>query len=265
MTRINHFIIIRFSVVFKDHSFNNNVVNKMNLFSDDRMKYRLYWFKHICLFSLLNQTNKNYKVIVLIDKDLPKKWYNELVELIRPVYNIILHIWDYDNEDINKVDWMNNYLDNDCEYLSLTRLDDDDGIHKKYFEYVLRMIEKKKSMISKNLDFFIVSRHGNYLLCINRLEYYTKRARCKSTAVGLTYVVPRKNNVNVYFYDHSKLHDYGKCVVLSNTFSNSYLIVNHEHNNSNRFRRDNNADISRLKAKYSKTTLFEASRLLLTD
>lgn len=229
---MNHLVLIRFSVIFNQSKFATN--DKVELLHPSRLNKRFFYFENICLKSLINQTNKNYKCIIIIDKDIPQYYLIKLQNLIKSLKHIFIHEWDI-NDNINKNDWLRKYQDNKHKYSIYTRLDDDDGLSTNYMQIVENMFKKVKNMIDDTNIFFNCSR-GNYLINYNN-KYYLKYVRFRQIALGLAYFTLTENNISVFNYDHSRLKNYDNLRLLDDGSKfNMFICTAHIHNDSNRYK-----------------------------
>ena len=72
-----HFIIIRFSTIFSERAEFKNYIKE--IFDENKLNIRFELFEKFCLWTLVNQTLINYKVIIIYDENLPIKYYDKLV------------------------------------------------------------------------------------------------------------------------------------------------------------------------------------------
>ena len=221
---MEHFIIIRFSVIFK----NSPEFKKKEslLLSKKRLDFRFNLFENFCLPCLKNQTLKDFKVIIIYDKNLDLEYKNRLKQLCNEKY-FILHEWNID-DNIFSNEWLKDYIENkNSKYIITTRLDDDDmvnfNINKKLKEYINKFNCKHK----------ITSFGGG-----NFLNYYSEnkmdliKINYDSLAVFMT-TIDLVENMNIYGYCHDR-HNLPKRII---KFNNSFIVLNHTEENDNRLQR----------------------------
>lgn len=224
---MEHFIIIRFSVLFNNR---NEFIKKSHiLFSDDRLKHRLKLFKNFCFPTIKNQTLKDFKVIILYDEKLPELYYNELYDIVKDEDYIILHKWNI-NDNLKKNIWLKPYIKNydEDKYIITTRLDDDDMIHSNINKLLKRYINKFYCK-----DQIISFRGGNYLN-INDKEMKLIKTKHSHLAVYLTKIHKIKD-INIYGQSHDKIQT---CRIIK--MNNAFVVVNHTFGNDNRLERFSN-------------------------
>ena len=128
-------LITRFSLNLKMNT------NKKQLHDIDRLKLRLYLFKNITLKSILSQTYKNFKWIILYDKFLPNSIYDILYSIVKDYDFIILE--EYKQWDLQNLKPLLKFTNHNNNHVLTLRIDDDDAISKKFIErYILAIKEK---------------------------------------------------------------------------------------------------------------------------
>ena len=149
-----HCIVTRFSFRFRL----DDPTDK--LLSDIRLDERIRLFEKFCYSSIVNQINKNFYWILIIDPLLSTKYVDQLNQLINKhknslIYNtkgpreIWLHTWDWKESTgikLGKVDWILPYFDNIVKtpkYMITTRLDDDDCLVYNFTDLVNKQLNKK--------------------------------------------------------------------------------------------------------------------------
>lgn len=117
-----HVIITRFNVKWSDSAISDG-------YTDKWMNYRIELFNKYTLPSIKKQTNKNFKWIVLLDKERSKNYDGFTSQL---VYNGYIPIFsdNYSESVINTIKYINNI--NGIKYVATSRLDSDDVVHPAY-------------------------------------------------------------------------------------------------------------------------------------
>jgi len=196
---IEHLIIIRFSATIKYRG--DNSLKHEILFSENRLNSKFYLFKTFCLRSIVNQTLKNFKVIIIYDKDLPLEYYNKLYELIKDYNYIILHKWNIiDNLGLNK--WLQPYIDQTKDILITTRLDDDDIMNIHINEWLYNYINKKNLTTINNK---IISFRNGKFIYKNNNKYMVSPCRYNTPGLFLSYIQSINCSFNIYNFDHSRI------------------------------------------------------------
>jgi hypothetical protein len=194
---IEHLLIIRFSATIKNRGDNN--LKKEILFNEDRLNSKFFLFETFCLRSIINQTLKNFRVIIIYDKDLPLKYCNKLYELVKDYNYIILHKWDI-NDDLGTNEWLQPYIDKTKDILITTRMDDDDILNININEWLYKYIKKKN--FSKNK---IISFKGGKFIYKGDDKYMLSPCNYPTPGLFLSYSNLINSNNNIYNFDHSKI------------------------------------------------------------
>jgi len=223
---MEHFVIIRFSVLFNNRP--EFVEKSSKLFEESRLDFRINLFENFCFPSIKNQTLKDFKVIILYDEKLPEKYYNKLNDIIKDEKNVFLHKWDT-KDNLSSNLWLKPYIENYNEekYIITSRLDDDDMINKNINAIMKRYI-KRFNCIQKIVSFT----GGNFLniYSFDRMELL--RVKYKGLAVYLTKIHKIKES-NIYAHTH---HNHGLPQRIIN-INNAFIVLNHNFENDNRLQR----------------------------
>ena len=218
-----HFIIIRWSIIYKA-IFRKNCEG---IFDATRLNNRIKFFKHITFYSLEKmEFMESTKILILIDKQLPEKYVNQLSDLIKQSKKkerYILHTWN-DGDDLGSIEWMKPYINTNCKVLITTRLDDDDALHPSFCNK-LKWHYEHQNCINTAITFPF----GTYLLIDNinkKLKYRDKRYT--KIGCGLTLIVDINIGKNVFDSDHEFIDDkkYVKKLIRNNT-KHMYIVANH--------------------------------------
>lgn len=195
---MEHFIIIRFSVLFKNRPYEERKYHET--FLEERLETRFKFFEMFCLKSLVNQTKKDFKIIILYDQLLPKKYKEKLVSLTNDYENIILHLWNKEHQ-LEHNNWLQPYIDKSKKYLLTTRFDDDDLLNFKINEKLKEFLSKKNLEKLKNS---IVSFSGGKFIYVSEDIKTFKLSECtyKTPSIFLTLITDINSSNNVYFQSH---------------------------------------------------------------
>ena len=190
-------LITRFSLNLKMNT------NKKQLHDIDRLKLRLYLFKNITLKSILSQTYKNFKWIILYDKFLPNSIYDILYSIVKDYDFIILE--EYKQWGLKNLKPLLKFTNNNNNHVLTLRIDDDDAISKKFIERYVNIIND-----NKNSDFLILTpRNGiiwSYSIKFDEGNFKKKQLSFIAIGLGL-YVNKKKIPLTIHFHDHSKLNN----------------------------------------------------------
>lgn len=213
-----HCIITRFSYRFRS----TDPIEP--LLSDARLERRIQLHEQFCYSSIINQNNPNFYWILIIDPLLPPKYRDQLQELIDRHYQssiykkkgprrIWLHTWDWETNNLGKLDWILPYFENEKEklayrqpkYFITTRLDDDDSLHENFINMVKQQLNKRPYI-----------RGFRYLSFASGFYFYCQKQNLRNTtlpmiALGLTLITElEKYPICVYMGSHTKIPQYIK-------------------------------------------------------
>ena len=149
--------ITRFSI---DLGYGNGILNPK------RLEGRFRIFENITLPSVMNQTNKNFDWIILIDPKLEQVYKERLKNAINEYDNIYddknekvrVHIFPFDvtKYALYSLDWVENVIKLKPAYWVTFRLDDDDALHQQYTSAIVREIDTAFDK-SSELDALLIS------------------------------------------------------------------------------------------------------------
>ncbi|SLN77408.1 glycosyltransferase [Roseisalinus antarcticus] len=98
------------------------------LYAPDRLDLRMMWFEHILLPGIRGQTDKDFKLLLLLGEDFPDPWRGRMAELIRdipqivPVFRAPLHHRGVCRDALMAA------RDPAADWVAEFRLDDDDAV-----------------------------------------------------------------------------------------------------------------------------------------
>jgi hypothetical protein len=229
MDNLEHIIIIRFSVKLQ-----NSGLNEENLFSDERLKNRFYLFEKFCLWGITNQNLQDFKVVILYDENLPDKWKNKLIKLTSIYDYIYLHKWNY-NDYISGVNWLTQYMNHKIKFKLYTRLDDDDILNVNINKFL-------KNYLSKNIELHLnkyISFAGGKFINYDCDKFKIFRSSYQKPAIFYSRLTTSNDDKNVFTgISHDVVSD-NMITVLK--FRNSWGILNHPFEDSNRYQRFKNS------------------------
>jgi hypothetical protein len=182
------YIVTRFSILdhkakhwdYTKHDNNENSYKK-KLFSEERLSNKFKMFEKVTLPSINNQTYKNYEWHIYTSPYLPDKYKKKLINITKNNNKIKIFYVNSMNEMKNKT---NSFFKNKENYATL-RLDDDDGLNKKFLLNLLKYKNKNGNIISCPNGKKYKIDNNNIILGKNHYE--------KNIAIGLTAI-----NKNIY-------------------------------------------------------------------
>ena len=141
-----HFIITRFNIPAKYAGRKNQNISMVDPKTDEKyLDNRIRLFEKYTFPSIKNQTNKNFKWLVLFSDQTPEKYKNHMnklqmeCEMFCPLYLQDEEAYDFDN-------YLKSVLENfKCDVYITTRIDNDDAISVKMVERIQNFYEKNKN------------------------------------------------------------------------------------------------------------------------
>ena len=179
------YFITRFSIFDIKYRFKTNSAGKMNedkykqiLYHPQRLDTKFYAFFNITYPSIVTQTDKNWEWHIYVGNQMPKPYLDKLNSIKHPNIKIILVEGkeDFDTK-VSQFDYGKRY--------ATVRLDDDDGLDKKYVSVLMAYRNKLGSIISFPMGRLISINKNKLLLGI--------RCNKKLLALGLAGI-----NMNIY-------------------------------------------------------------------
>lgn len=131
-----HFVITRFNLRSKNSSWKIDK-NKVSVIGMDWLEHRISIFKEICLPSMLNQSNKNFRWLLYFDTETPKKILDEFkgLELQYPFIHCIGK-QSYESFISSYTADVSALCVGDETHVITTRLDNDDAVHKDFISTI---------------------------------------------------------------------------------------------------------------------------------
>jgi len=132
MKNYKHYLLTRFNLgLFSENKYEIKDPSKW-------MDRRIEEFKKWNLPSVLNQSEKSFKWVILIDENTPKRYINQLNELLHP----------YDVWTVKSIDAFSEMLmHTEKEFIITTRLDNDDIIHPDFIAEIQKAHSNKVKLI----------------------------------------------------------------------------------------------------------------------
>lgn len=226
--------LIRFSLVTTGDfypGFETVDAMKAFLFDEARLERRFRLFEGICLPSLMAQSDKDFRLVFLLAKDLPKPWRNRLDKLIdalpgaqvveRPPMNHYPAIREA-FEEVPSTGYT---------HRTTFRLDDDDAVSLDYIAQLKALAAKLKAIPAKDEPIGIAFNKGLYLTYSKQGTEYHKAAERTPLSIGTALMAPVNFSKNIYAYNHRALGQYHDTWMDQSDFV--YLRSLHRDNKSN--------------------------------
>jgi hypothetical protein len=186
---MTHYLITRFSVEFE-------YMRTTNTFDRKRLDSRFHLFKNICYPSVMNQINKNFTWLILIDRKLPNNYIDLLYSIIHKNTKINIKVieWDVKNS-LGNLDWINPNTDN----VMTTRLDDDDAMHPNTIDVIQQYYNSPRKYIIEFITFPYGVKTNPYKKTITHFFR-------PFIAIGLTMITNVKYfPLSIYAFNHQKI------------------------------------------------------------
>lgn len=147
MKKISHYILTCFNI--STHNVNiskNKSLNKVDTNRDENyLTYRFEIFEKYTLPSIKNQTNNNYKWIVLFHSETPEK-FKQKIEGIQNEFINFIPVYLSEEEGPNKDNIVLDILKKDtAEWIITTRIDNDDAFSTDYIDTIQNYVQNNKS------------------------------------------------------------------------------------------------------------------------
>lgn len=220
-TSYKHFVITRFNIK-ANFSCKLRDLNKnpMDLILDESyLDKRFRIFERFTLQSMKKQTNQNFTWIVLFHKKTPSKFI-EKIQQLKSKFNFIDLYFD-NEEKFSFLEYCNNEKEN-ASYFITTRIDNDDMLDSEY-------IDKVQEYAYNNLHECILSfEHG--------MQYDLKSQKKYKHEIKNNHFLSMISTKEecILQYNHAKIFDSGKEIVMLDTDKPMWTEVIHESNVTNR-------------------------------
>ena len=142
--------LIRFSYLAQSGGWNIKVSaeeHKKDMFSAKRMALRFRLFERLTLKSMDDQTDQDFKCIVLCSSEMPEKHQERLLDLIEDHPNLSYLSLPPMQHHVAVAKAFAQARDEEMDYFTSFRLDDDDMLQRTYIENLKSKIELAKPMI----------------------------------------------------------------------------------------------------------------------
>lgn len=198
MKNVSYYIVTRFNVRLFDgrKSRDKNIVPERDRLNEDYLKPRFDFFETHTYRSIYNQTNKNFKWIIMFHEDTPQV-FKDRIEKLRDELSQIIPL--YVPDDVDSKVALKQFLlkDAQSEWISTSRIDNDDEFLPEYMEE----IQKYDGEMKKE---FILSFPLGFVCCEkkNTLVWYHLKKNNSFTFVDYRSNPKFRHSLEI---DHSKI------------------------------------------------------------
>lgn len=139
-----HFIITRFNIPTKYAGRKNTSMDNVDPKTNEKyLDYRMNLFDRYTFPSLKNQTNKNFKWLVLFSNQTPQK-YKKRLQLFAEEFTNFCPLYLTDEEAYNFDIYLESVLNQyDCDTYITTRIDNDDAISINMIEEIQKYYKQE--------------------------------------------------------------------------------------------------------------------------
>ena len=197
-----HFLITRFNLKKENFSSRLNATPEIRL-NSNWLNYRFKLFDYWCYPSIQQQSNQNFKWIVLFDKDTPDE-FKDKISLCNHTYRNFIPVYHSSKKPLFQ-EVIGCHLNSNAKYLITTRMDNDDAIDKSFVQRIQDEFNFQK-------DEFINFPNGYVLSEDNKL--FSKKAysnhfisRISAIEESIEEFKQAGNNLTVMVGDHRYLEN----------------------------------------------------------
>jgi len=224
-----HYILTRFNVDL----YNKNYIkwkkdkNGIDIDPEIWLENRFKLFETYCLPSIINQTTKNFKWIVVYDPDTPKKWLSK-IEQYKNICSNYIPVFNSPQPWGFGINWINFISHKEYSHIVTTRLDNDDCLSNNAIEQI------QDNIIDKDLLFINILNGYRYDVINKNFYELTVRSNAFITVVEKT----EKFKMIFRWGNHDELQ-YTQEKNIKNIENGHWLQVIHDHNLKNEIRGKN--------------------------
>lgn len=213
-TDFEHFLITRFNLGFKTRYPDPDVRKKW-------MENRIKAFEKLTLPSVLAQSNKNFRWLVLFDPSVTEEHPEfikrlEAIDFCQPVY---IQTDSFAVGDLAAT--MKTMINPEIKHVITTRLDSDDAISQNYIDEIQKHFVPHQTYIVNFTDGLGYSDKGDVSIFIRNLVAFASFYEC----------IENDELKTIYFTSHTSLKKYAPVTHVSGNYM--YIYYHHDDNISN--------------------------------
>jgi hypothetical protein len=149
--KVQHLVLTRFS--FRNWTGFAGEIGGIDPLSRPFLRRRFMLLESICLPSLCGQTEQGFRWIVIVDRDLPRRWRARLTRLVSARERTFLH--DFAGQaELEAASWLAPYLEEPERPVLVTMVDDDDAPCRTFVEQVQGLAAREWERSSSGLAMF---------------------------------------------------------------------------------------------------------------
>jgi len=184
------------------------------LYAPERMAFRFKMLEQLCLRSMQNQTDQDFKLIFLVGRDLQTAYLNRLKELLEPMPQAVVvalpRQWMIQATQIA----FKQVIDADADYVTTFRLDDDDAVAVDYISQTRARMEQLISASMAEAPTVLAFTSGIHWQVSKQEKGLVLRK--EATPLGLACAMITKPDlpVSVFRWDHRRFGSYFQTVLV---------------------------------------------------
>lgn len=215
--RYKHYVLTKFNIRQEfDCRLKNPDNNPMlRILDEDYLDFRFDIFEKYTLPSIKNQTNQNFKWIVLFHEETPDKYLKRIKDL-KKIYDFI-DIYVEDGGWFNFTVYCNNNNEN-CDFYITTRIDNDDMFNENY-------IKEIQDYANQNLHKCILSFPYGEKLDLESKKHYEYVVKNNHF---LSMISPKEDHI--MSYNHAKILDSDNEIIFLKSDKPMWTEIVHETN-----------------------------------
>ncbi len=172
------------------------------LFEPVRMAFRLRMLEEICLRSMANQTDRDFKLVILTSASLPTRYLNRLKEMTAPLPNVEIVMkprqWMIQATQAA----MQAVVEPDADYVVNFRLDDDDALAIDYIEQTRATAERLIAAGMAEVPTVLAHACGVYWDLAKGEDGLRLRTDIKPLGLACAMITSPEIEVNVFRWNH---------------------------------------------------------------
>ena len=210
MSKENQIVgLMRFSFLSKGgflHSSDPLDMQAEKIFSPERLERRFAFFEKLALRSLLNQTDKDFRFIVLISKSFPSEYKERLEHLLAPLQGAVLMEKPFMPQYRAIRSCYDTLRDEGYKQFTSFRLDDDDMLDVDFIARIRKFLPRAARVMDDSSPVVLAFNKGLFL----EVSKHKNRIfdGCERTPLGIGTAMITPTNLsgkNVYSRNHRKI------------------------------------------------------------
>jgi len=184
------------------------------LYDIERMRRRFAYFENICLPSLANQTDMDFRLVALIGDTMPFRWRRRLKDMMESYP--FLHVCTLEAAGpLNSTRRaFRRGADDDADFITGFRIDDDDAVAKDYIARTRDIADKLLTIGWADVDTpaVIAFHRGIYWdMARDDDEQFWDFSEMQPLGLASAMITPLESQVNIFRWNHRKLASQVRC------------------------------------------------------